>query len=223
MTKEDSYLIAKKKLESTLHKLSGKRALSRVFSDLVEIVAISISNRVDQGQFQVRETRYLEIIKQYSRDEIDLFTQATAEMFLALNAAASTGRLRDMLGVLYTRLGLNNDKQGQVFTPLQIPELFSELAFMNVKDAESFPVKVCDLAAGSGVLLLGYANKLIGQNLFYPTHMVAEAVDLDLTCVHMCYIQFSIYGIAATVSHGNSLTMETFSTWHTPMRLILGR
>jgi len=47
--------------------------------------------------------------------------------------------------------------------------------------------------------------------------MVLEAgVDVDVLCVHMCYIQLTLLHISAEVVHGNSLTNEVFNVWYTP-------
>ena len=45
--------------------------------------------------------------------------------------------------------------------------------------------------------------------------MHAVAQDIDLTAVHMAYIQFSLLHIPAVVIHGNSLANETRSIWRT--------
>ena len=50
--------------------------------------------------------------------------------------------------------------------------------------------------------------------------MEVHAVDIDVLCVHMSYIQFTLLGISAEVIHGNSLSNETFEVWYT-MKYIL--
>ena len=45
--------------------------------------------------------------------------------------------------------------------------------------------------------------------------MKVHAVDIDVLCVHMSFIQFSLLGISAEVGYGNSLSNEVFATWYT--------
>jgi hypothetical protein len=52
--------------------------------------------------------------------------------------------------------------------------------------------------------------------------MLVEAIDLDIKAVHMCYLQLSLLGIPAIVRHGNSLSLEMFSDWITPMYVFGG-
>lgn len=48
------------------------------------------------------------------------------------------------------------------------------------------------------------------------------ATDIDLKCVYMCYLQLSLYGIPAVVIHGNTLTLEEWSRWFTPVYIAHG-
>lgn len=52
--------------------------------------------------------------------------------------------------------------------------------------------------------------------------LVVTAVDVDLKCVHMAYLQFSLYGIPAVVIHGNTLSVEEWSRWYTPIYIVNG-
>lgn len=77
-------------------------------------------------------------------------------------------------------------------------------------------VTVNDPCSGSGALLLGYAGAMKRHNIDYQEKMRAVATDIDLKCVHMAYIQLSLYCIPAVIIHGNSLTVEEWSHWFTP-------
>jgi hypothetical protein len=56
----------------------------------------------------------------------------------------------------------------------------------------------------------------------YQQHLYVTAVDVDVKCVHMAYLQFSLLPIPAIVVHGNSLTLEEFSRWYTPAQIMGG-
>ncbi len=44
----------------------------------------------------------------------------------------------------------------------------------------------------------------------------------DRHCVMMAYVQLSLAGIQAKVVHGNTLTGNFHSCWHTPMYILKG-
>jgi hypothetical protein len=83
-------------------------------------------------------------------------------------------------------------------------------------------VTVGEPACGSGVMVISFAKAMKEAGHNYCSHMVADCVDIDIKCVHMAYIQLSLYGIPAIVRHGNSLTMETWSQWLTPVYIMGG-
>ena len=60
------------------------------------------------------------------------------------------------------------------------------------------------------------AGAMKRHKIDYQTKMRAVATDIDLKCVHMAYIQLSLYGIPAVIIHGNTLTVEEWSHWFTP-------
>lgn len=86
-----------------------------------------------------------------------------------------------------------------------------------VQELEKKPyITVSDSCIGSGRMLLAFADEMQELGYNYCEKMVGMAVDIDMTCVFMSYIQFSMYGIPAVVIHGNSLTVEEWSRWYTP-------
>lgn len=232
-----TYQEAKKRLAGLLLRVGKKHSIAKVFLDCMEMNAIAISSRVDKANYQRREARYLDIVRAYDKDEIDAFCEAMAMIVLGLQAAAETGQLRDMLGELYGELGMNDNYKAQMFTPQDVANLMGHLTYQNDnpqaggrpegshsadEHQESKSVSLYDGTVGSGVLVLGFINALMDQGIRYHGHVVVEAMDIDPVCVHMCYIQFSLYGIAAKVLHGNTLLVETFDTWYTPMYILRG-
>lgn len=59
------------------------------------------------------------------------------------------------------------------------------------------------------------------KKLNYQDHVGVVAQDIDITCVHMCYIQLSLHGLSGYVVHGNTLTepevTDLHRIWFTPM------
>jgi hypothetical protein len=52
--------------------------------------------------------------------------------------------------------------------------------------------------------------------------MVVTAVDVDLKCVYMTYLQLALYGIPALVICGDTLLAKEYSRWHTPVYILDG-
>ena len=71
-------------------------------------------------------------------------------------------------------------------------------------------------------MVLGFARAMLEKEMNYCTQLVVLATDIDLKCVYMCYLQLSLYGIPAVVIHGNTLTLEEWSRWFTPVYIAHG-
>ena len=68
---------------------------------------------------------------------------------------------------------------------------------------------------GSGAMVIAMAESMREQGTNYQEHLHVTAVDLDIRCVHMAYIQFTLLHIPAVIVHGNTLTLEEFGHWPT--------
>lgn len=119
-------------LITLIKKFSYSRHTHTVFADFVEMAAISISNATDRTQFDLREKRYLDIVRKYSKEAVALFPQMFAElaesfelrvemMRKAASAGMSTSSLTDVLGETYMMLELGNAGAGQFFTLPDLP------------------------------------------------------------------------------------------------------
>jgi hypothetical protein len=73
MQEGDDNIVSFKNIMKNIQKLSMRHQTWKVFSDFCEMSAIAISNSVDKVNKNKRETRYLDIVKQYEKEEIDLF------------------------------------------------------------------------------------------------------------------------------------------------------
>ena len=124
----------------------------------------------------------------------------------------------DVLGVLYHELELHNKYKGQFFTPQHICNMMGKIVFD--EDDKSILdkgyISALEPGCGSGAMILGFAQALTDSGYNHSQQLYVSAVDIDLKCVYMCFIQLSLYGIPAVVTHGNSLTLEKWSNWYTP-------
>ncbi|MCR1769744.1 N-6 DNA methylase [Burkholderia glumae] len=191
--------------------------MDQVFSDLIECAALTISNRADASQFEQREARYLEVIKPYRAEEVHSFSEMLANLMLAFVDLHKLGEFADVLGSLYMRLELGNDRVGQFFTPYNVSRMMGQMQVGDGTDirAREF-VTVLDPACGAGGMIIAFADAAKSAGLDYRLCMHATCVDIDVRCVHMTYVQLSLLDIPAVVIHGNSLIDERRSVWLTP-------
>lgn len=192
----------------------------RVFSDFLELSALSIANSVDKAQFESRESRYLDCIKSYSPEAQKLFPAMFAELVLALDWELNEKyRPVDVLGPIFHSLQLLDHYKGQFFTPQHICDMMGNLVVSDYtrEIAERGFVSLHEPCCGSGAMILGFSASMVEAKQNYNNQLFVTATDVDLKCVHMCYLQLSLYGIPAIVTHGNTLTQEQWSHWYTPV------
>jgi type I restriction-modification system DNA methylase subunit len=200
-------------------KLAYKHNLWTVYSDFLEMAAISLSNSVDFINRSKREKRYMDIIAGYSKEEESIFPQLFGELVMALEEETT-----DVLGEIFMELQLGNKWKGQFFTPIHVSKAMGALSLQNIDTVikEKGFITVLEPAAGGGSTIIGLALALKEKGFNYQKDMVVTAVDLDVKAVHMCYVQLSILGIPAVVMHGNTLSMEMFEEWKTPFYILHG-
>jgi len=217
----------REKILKTIQQLGAAHSPWKVFTDFVELGALAIANSIEQNTdiFKKRETQYLEIHNKYKTDEQKLFPEMLADLVEALQYELTWSNAPvDVLGVLFHELELHNKYTGQFFTPQGVCDMMGAISFETGKNniTEKGYLSLCEPCCGSGAMLFGFAKAMLDSDLNYCTQLVVSATDIDLKCVHMCYLQLSLYGIPAVVTHGNTLTLEEWSHWITPVYFIHG-
>lgn len=209
--------------ERTMGKLlqdnARRHRLHKVFSDFCELAALAVSNSVDLVHREAREARYMQIVGEYERDEVQRFPQLLAVLVDWLECG-----LDDCLGKLFMSLDLGDSFKGQFFTPFELSRLMACLTFGGAREAierQGF-VTVSEPACGAGGMLLAAADALQAQGINYQQAMHATAVDVDATAVHMAYVQLSLAHVPAVIVHGNSLSMKEWGHWFTPAHILGG-
>ena len=209
---------AQAELGKILRFAGRKHGLWQVFRDFVAMSAIAISNAVDKSAYAEREADYLAMVARYSREELDELSRGLACIVMGLEAGPD-----DFLGALYMSLELGDAWNGQFFTPYQVSYL---MAAMTVGDGTQQEidrkgyVSVSDPAIGGGAMVIAAAHVLQDKQINYQQAMHATGVDVDIVAVHMAYIQLSLLHIPAVIQHGNSLSMEVWSSWKTPAHIL---
>jgi hypothetical protein len=59
-------------------------------------------------------------------------------------------------------------------------------------------------------MLIAVADVIAAKGYNVAKSAFIVATDISAICFHMAFIQLHLYGVAAKVVHGNSLTLETF-------------
>ncbi len=210
-----------KELVKIFERLAGGRHNRwQVFADFCEMAAISFSNAVDLVQRDAREAEYMKIIKKYDRAEVELFPQALGELVLAMEQHSS-----DVLGRVFHDLELHNKWAGQFFTPYDVSRM---MAKMTIGDGDDLRERIArrgfvtaqEPAVGSGAMVIALAEEMHNAGINYQEHLHVRAVDIDLKCVHMAYVQFSLLHIPAIITHGDSLALKEYSHWYTPAHIL---
>jgi hypothetical protein len=206
-----------------MNTLSHRHDAWRVFSDFVEMAAVSIANACDKWHpdHEKREARYMEIIKAYTPDELQNF----AKMFAMLTNELEAG-LTDALGQTFMEMDLGSKWHGQFFTPYSLCQGMAKMMIgpddMAEKIKQQGFITVHEPAAGGGAMLIAFAEEMQLRGVNFQQHLHVTAQDLDLKAVHMCYVQLSLMGIPGKVIHGNTLLNESRSVWYTPMHIMGG-
>lgn len=211
-----------KELVKLINSLGYRHSHWQVFSDFVEMGAISLSNAVDLTNRETREARYMEVIKRYRADELQAFPKMLAELTLALEH-----KPEDVLGRSFHDLELHNKWAGQYFTPYPLCQMMAKMTLTDSGDIEA-KIKergfltAQEPACGSGAMVIALAQEMYAASINYQQHLHVTAVDVDTKCVHMAYLQFSLLHIPAIIVHGNSLSLEEYAHWYTPAHIMGG-
>ncbi|QOT74537.1 SAM-dependent DNA methyltransferase (plasmid) [Sphingobium fuliginis] len=193
-----------------------------LFSDCMEMAALSIANAVDLRSYDDREARYLDIAGRYDRRTIEMFPKVLAEVTLALEAEPC-----DILGEVFSGLEIHNKYRGQFFTPYPVCQLMAQVtggdrASLEPLIAKKGFVTAVEPACGAGAMIIALSQAMREAGINYQQHLHVTAIDIDPRAVHMAFIQFSLLHIPACVVLGDSLAGTTRDRWFTPAHILGG-
>lgn len=219
MSPQDQHIKAALKI---LQRSAQRHDRYTLFSDCMEMIAISLSNSVDLQAREQREARYLEIVKRYDRETIDMFPRFLAEVTMAFEAQPD-----DVLGRIFTELEIHNSNRGQYFTPYPVCRMMAMATLGDAAAARAFIddkgyVLAMEPACGSGAMVIALAEAMREADINFQRHLHVTAIDVDARAVHMAYIQFSLLHIPAQLIVGNSLSLELRESWFTPAHILGG-
>lgn len=200
-----------------LDRVYGRFDRRQVFTDFLYLTACQISNRTDPIHLNNRLKLANEIWEKYTRQETVLFAEMLGLLLDAISENSRTGQLEDILGTVFEQLGSGSKTMGQDFTPSSVCRLMARLTGV---PTEEKIITLNEPSCGSGSMILAYAELMQSQGRNYCSELVVLAQDLDIHCVLMTYIQLSLYGVPAVVLHGNTITVEEFDRWYTPVYIL---
>lgn len=180
------------------------RSRYQVWSDIIHLIAYSISNAVDPVHKEFREREYLKIASGYSKAELETISKLFAIIITSLEKDPD----QDFLGSLYMQLNLGNQHAGQFFTPYHVSKM---MAFINIDSAKEQlklqkMISVVDPCVGGGAMLIAFANACVEQGINYQERVLFVGQDIDHTVGLMAYIQLALLHCPGYVVIGNSLT-----------------
>lgn len=195
----------KEEISKRILKMAGQYSPYNIFTDWVELCALSISNSitmVHNNVWQEREQTYIGTAQKYTTEELESF----AQMFVWLGDAL-TENMSDVLGEIYMECGLGNKYTGQFFTPFHLSELCARCAIPESSFVNSEKmIKINEPSCGGGGMIIAACKVLHDNGFDFQRRLDVVAQDLDWKGVYMTYLQLSLIGCRAIVVQGDTLT-----------------
>ena len=186
-----------------------------IFKDFLELTTLSFLGVINKQE--ENENRYKEIIKTYKKpDKLPELLHITME--------ALTQETHDFLGEIYMFGEFGNKGNGQFFTPFHISEFMAEITLyendLKTKIEQNGFITVCDPCCGSGVMFLAASEAIIKMGYNPQQVMRIHGTDIDIICCYMAFIQTNLLGLSAQIDYGNTITMQIWKNFVTPMTYI---
>lgn len=179
-----------KQFNSFFSKMAYRHDAARVFDDFLTVVVCCMAH-------QTEEKLYLETIKRYDKDELELLAKMFAELIMIYGDARKDERWIDPLGSFYEYLAGNSKKSalGQFFTPASLCDLMAQLTI-----GDDWGQNIAEPCSGSGRMILAANHKTKGN--YYVCH------DIDPICCKMTAINLCFHEIRAEVHCKDALRNE---------------
>lgn len=213
-----------KEVIKLLRGVSNRHTLQDAFTSWVEMGYCAVAKTMtrDPDKAEALEADYMRQVGRWPKDDVrETFPKALAMIMTGYGRDDQSNRV-DYLGEIAGEVGTLSASMGQFFTPIEVSRLMTEISMADAVDklrsGKKF-IKVSEPAAGAGAMVLAAADSLRAAGFDPATSMWVEATDLNLTAHRMCYLAMSFAGIAGAVTHGNTLTLETFCRVPTPPAL----
>lgn len=199
--KDKAPIEEEQKIIDTILQISGKYNAHQVFSDWIEMCAISIQSACciyNHKKREKLEEKYKSVVAKYEREEVKKMSEMFGMLVLCFEKD-----IRDYLGDIYMRSGAGSKQAGQFFTPFNLSVLMATLTMRQVD--EEHPLLINEPSVGGGGMILAAAKALKERKINYQRCMKVVTQDIDWNGVYMTYLQLSILGIKAIVVQGDTI------------------
>lgn len=212
----------KKEILKAMGSLGVTYGLENAYRAWCESMALAIQNScLHDAKWEDREERFRTVGEHFGG------TDSFKKMFANLVEIFEADPYNDYLGQIYMDLfGLNKDKKnfrGQCFTSMSVTRCMAALV-LKESDLSQYtrdnPLMLNDCAVGGGATTIAALGALHERGFDYQRNAVIHVNDIDECCVHMCFVQLSLLGARAIVSRMNTLSLENYETYYTPMQVL---
>ena len=193
----------KKEIIKIITSMSGRYSPYNIFSDWVQMSALSIQNSLCMVHGKVwkdREQMYIDTARKYTEEEL----RQHAKMFVLLGDAL-TENLSDVLGEIYMEAGMGSKYTGQFFTPFHLSEQCARLSIDPERLPETGKITLHEPSCGGGGMIIAACKVLRDAGIDFQRRLDVLAQDLDWKGVYMTYVQLSLIGCRAVVVQGDTL------------------
>ena len=204
----------KKEFIKCLESIEYGRNNYDVFQDFLNLAALSFHNVIAKDEKVEKE--YLKIIKQYKNNK--QFSE-----LLAITTMALEEKTQDFLGDIFMSAGFGNVRGGQFFTPYHLSKMMADITigdkFKEQIDEKGY-FTLSEPCCGAGGMIIALSEVMLEKGYNPQKQMRFTGIDIDLKCCQMAYIQTSLLGLRGQIYHGNTITLEMWKKFITPMSII---
>ena len=141
----------RKELVSEIRSLAQSQGLNTVFTTFLEITANSLAAQTDPENAEKREQRYQEMASTMTPELLSSYARMLAFLFLTIREYRDDPC--DILGGIYHELNLNNEWNGQYFTPDDVCRLMAQITLPSDElSANDGPITINEPTCGSGTV-----------------------------------------------------------------------
>lgn len=185
-----------------------------VFQDFLSLASLSLHNVIAQDEKVEKE--YLEIVERYKNKK--MFSELLVIVTLALEE-----RMQDFLGDIVMSAGFGNVRGGQFFTPYHLSKMMSEIilgkSFKEQIEEKGY-FTLSEPCCGAGGMIIALSEIMLEKGYNPQKDLRFQGIDIDLKCCQMAYIQTSLLGLRGEILHGNTISLEIWKRFITPMSLL---
>ena len=184
-----------------------------IFCDACRIFSLSIRGAVtlDTKEKDEIEKQYMSFVSKYGKDGMGKIAVLLSYVVQALELRRS-----DFLGHVYEALNATQKHWGQFLTPDSVARMMARMSVDSSTIQTGKIIRMNDCSCGAGALLIEAAEAFLDSG-GRQCDLILYGEDLDPTASYISYVQFSLLGYAAVVTHQDSLSREIYEgPWYTP-------